>query len=618
MFPIFRLFESWVFPFKEAEELPRARSGFATLFFFVKQVKWPFLLMLVLGGVTALVEVSIFSFVGEIVDLLNTSTRETFLSSEAYFLIGMALVLVLLRPLVVFASALLEEQVITPGFFNLVRWQSHHELMRQSLGFFQDEFSGRLSAKVWQAGNSAGDFMVTLLQTTWYIAVYAIATLLLVGEMDWRLAAVTCVWLMLFSVLSYLFVPRIRSAARQMANSASGVSGHLVDTYTNIQTVKLFGSSSRENESLRTAYDKYIGKQLQFTRLLTGVRSLMSVMGGAMMVLIALTALWLWQGGFISTGEVAFALSLVLRLNLLLGRLMGQLNNLFRSYGSFQDSMDTIIKPVTLEDRADAIEMPRVQGAISFENVSFHYGKKGGILDDFSLSVQPGERIGIVGPSGAGKSTLVNLLLRFYDVEAGRILIDGLDVRDVTQQSLRQQFGMVAQDTSLLHRSVGDNVLYGKPEASDAEVKAALEQAHALEFVQGLKDKRDRSGLEAHVGERGVKLSGGQRQRLAIARVLLKDAPILVLDEATSALDSEVEAAIQDNLARLMEGKTVLAIAHRLSTISQMDRLIVLNEGKIVQQGTHDQLVAQEGGLYARLWQRQSDGFLDVDADVMS
>ncbi|NVK35453.1 MAG: ABC transporter ATP-binding protein [Rhodobacteraceae bacterium] len=618
MISFFRLFESWVSPFRNPPDLPVAKNGFELLFFFVKQVKWPFLVVLILGCCTALIEVSIFSFVGEIVDLLSEGARSSFLTTHFYTLSGMGLVLVLLRPLVAFLSALIEEQVIVPGFYNLVRWQSHQELMKQSLGFFQDDFSGRLSAKVWQSGQAAGDFLVTLLQTTWYITVYALATLLLIGHMDWRLGALVCVWLGLFSVLSYFFVPRVRAAAKRVANGASGVSGHLVDTYTNIQTVKLFGSTSDENRSLRSAFDRYLERLTSFTRLLTSVRTLMAMMGGTMMGAIAFLALWLWQGGQITTGEVAFALSLILRLNLLLGRLMSQLNNLFRSFGSFQDSMETVIKPVAVTDIENAQELGRVSGRIVFRNVSFHYGKANGIIEDFSLDVKAGERIGLVGPSGAGKSTLVNLLLRFYDVEAGEVLIDDRDVRSVTQQSLRNAVGLVTQDTSLMHRSVGDNILYGRPDASHDQLIAALKKAQALSFVEGLVDKAGRRGLEAHVGERGVKLSGGQRQRLAIARVLLKDAPILVLDEATSALDSEIEAAIQENLAALMQDKTVLAIAHRLSTIAHMDRLVVLDQGRIVQQGTHSDLLKQPEGLYARLWRRQSDGFLDFSSGAKS
>ncbi|MEP0232579.1 ABC transporter ATP-binding protein [Roseibium sp.] len=588
----------------------------AFLLYFVRQARWPFIAMLVLGGLTAGIEASIYTFIGQIVDILQAGERESFFETHGATLVGMAFVVLVVRALVAILTALVEEQSIVPGFFNLVRWQSHQRVMKQSLSYFQEDFSGRISAKVWQAGQAAGDFMSSLLQTVWYIAVYALTTLLLIGELDWRLGAAVGIWLIGFSFVARYFIPKVRAEAKRVANAGSGVSGRLVDTYTNIQTVKLFGTREGEEQGVLRTYDGFLSRLRVFTRTLTSVRSVMVSFSGLMIVIIAGMALSFWQQGLVSTGDVAFCLGLVLRLNLLLNRLMGQLNGLFRNIGTLQDSMELIVKPIDVLDAPSALELEVSSGAVSFENIRFHYGKAEGVIEQLSLRINPGERIGIVGPSGAGKTTLVNLLLRFYDLESGRVLIDGQDISQVSQQSLRSSIGLVTQDTSLLHRSIKENILYGRPDAGEEEMRKAAKRAHAMDFIEGLEDKKGRRGFAAHVGERGVKLSGGQRQRIAIARVLLKDAPILVLDEATSALDSEIEAAIQENLAELMSEKTVIAIAHRLSTIASMDRLIVMDKGEIVQQGTHKELLNEEEGLYFQLWSRQSGGFLSDINDV--
>ncbi|WP_417686541.1 ABC transporter ATP-binding protein [Roseibium sp.] len=610
MEPIFRLFERWIDPFVAGPGDGPPRGGFAFLFYFVNQCRWPFVVMLVLGGLTAGVEASIYTFIGTIVDLLQDGQRESFFEMHGSTLLIMAFVVLVVRACVAILTALVEEQTVVPGFFNLVRWQAHQQVMKQSLSYFHDDFSGRISAKVWQAGQAAGDFMTNLLQTVWYILVYALTTLLLVGNLDWRLGAAVVVWLVGFSIVARHFIPRVRAAAKQVANSGSAVSGRLVDTYTNIQTIKLFGSSEGEQQGVRSTYDAFMQRLMTFTRALTAVRSVMVTFSGLMIVVIAGLSLSFWQQGLVSTGDVAFCLGLILRLNLMLNRLMGQLNGLFRNMGTLQDSMEMIVKPISVRDAKDASELKIAAGGISFRKIGFHYGKTNGVIDELSLEIQSGERVGIVGPSGAGKTTLASVLLRLYDLERGQILIDGQDIAKVTQQSLRNAIGMVTQDTSLLHRSVRDNILYGRPDAGEEAVRAAARRAHALDFIEGLEDRRGRRGLDAHVGERGVKLSGGQRQRIAIARVLLKNAPILVLDEATSALDSEVEAAIQENLTELMTGKTVIAIAHRLSTIAAMDRLIVMDRGEIVQEGPHEVLLQDNSGLYAQLWARQSGGFL--------
>jgi ATP-binding cassette, subfamily B, multidrug efflux pump len=589
------------------------RGGFAFLYYFVSQVRWPFAAMLFLGGISAFVEVAIFNFLGTIVDLLDTSNRSTFFADHAWTLLGMAFVILVVKVLVNSLMALVEEQTVIPGFFNMVRWQSHQRLMRQSLSYFQDDLAGRLSQKVIQSGVSAGDFMISLLQVAWFIIVYAITTLVLVTELDIRLGAVVGLWLLCFAITAYVFIPRVRKKAKESAHSYSGVSGRLVDTYSNIQSVKLFGSIEKENSGGRSAFEAFIGTVQEVNRLITSVRITMTLVNGIMIIAIAALSMKIWQDGGISAGHVAFALSLILRLNILLNRLFNQLNGLFRNFGSLQDSMETIVKPILLVDKPEAPPLNISKGEVRFENIRFHYGKSDGVIDHMDLTIEPGERVGLVGPSGAGKTTLTSLLLRFYDVEAGRILIDGQDLRDVSQETLRRSIGMVTQDPSLLHRSIRENILYGRPDAGEEDLFAAARKAHALDFIEGLEDKKGRRGFDAFVGERGVKLSGGQRQRIAIARVLLKDAPILVLDEATSALDSEVEAAIQENLQGLMAGKTVIAIAHRLSTIAAMDRLIVMNNGRVVQEGSHEVLLSQENGLYAQLWHRQSGGFLKTE-----
>ncbi|WP_417676528.1 ABC transporter ATP-binding protein [Roseibium sp.] len=610
MTPIFRLFESWLDPFQPAPDAPMPKGGMAFLLHFVRQAKWPLFLTLVFGGLSAGIEASVYAFIGAIVDMMQTGDRATFFQDHGRVLLGMLFVVLVARAFVAIMNSLLEEQVIVPSFFNLVRWQAHQQVMNQSLAYFHDELSGRLSQKVWQAGQAAGDFMVSLLQVAWYIAVYALTTIFLIADLDWRLGAIVVVWLGVFVVAARHFVPRVRQEAKKVAHAGSGVTGRLVDTYTNIQTVKLFGSGQEENRGALAAFGHFLHQLKRFTRVLTTIRMVMNILNGVMISLVAALALTLWQQSAISTGGVAFTLGLVLRMHFLLNRLFGQLNGLFRNIGTIQDSAETIVKPVAVRDAPDASDLVITKGRIAFEGVQFHYGKAGGVIDHLDLTIEPGERVGLVGPSGAGKTTMTSLLLRFYDPEAGRITIDGTDIASVTQQSLRQNIGMVTQDTSLLHRSVGENIRYGRPTASDEEIRQAARRAHALDFIETLEDRQGQRGFDALVGERGVKLSGGQRQRVAIARVLLKNAPILVLDEATSALDSEVEAAIQANLQELMAGKTVIAIAHRLSTIAQMDQLVVMDKGAIVQQGSHDVLLRDRGGLYAQLWQRQSGGFL--------
>lgn len=616
-----RLFENWISPFARAADLRPPSGTWAFVWFYVRQAKLPFVMMAVFGGAVAMLEAALFWFVGRLVDLLDTVPKEAgwdgLIAAHGYELLAMALIVLAGRFVVVTVGALVEEQVIVLNFFNLVRWQAYAHVARQSLSFFQNDFSGRIVTKVWSAGQSTGDLLTSLLQVVWFMVIYTASTMALVAQLDWRLAAIIATWIAVFLVLARIFVPRIRRHAKETAEAASMLNGRMVDSYSNIQTLKLFGRERQNDHYIRAGFDRFQATLTPFARLLTGVRSSLAMLSGAMILMIGALSVDLWFSGAITAGGVAFTLGLVLRLNMLLGRMMTQLNGIMRNIGTIQNSAELISRPIELTDKPDARELKVESPEIRFEDVSFHYGRKKGAIDHLTLTIRPGEKVGIVGRSGAGKSTLVNLLLRFYDVEDGRILIDGQDISTVTQESLRSQIGMVTQDTALLHRSIRDNIVFGREDAGEDMLRKAAERAEALDFIERLEDQRGRKGFDAHVGERGVKLSGGQRQRIAIARVMLKDAPILVLDEATSALDSEVEAAIQSNLDRLMQGKTVLAIAHRLSTIAALDRLVVMDKGRIIEEGTHSELVAS-GGLYAELWARQSGGFLhthDNEAD---
>ena len=580
----------------------------------VRQIRPLILAVMAVGVLAALVEVALFAFLGQLVDLMREAeSPEAFFAEHAWLLAWMGFVALIGRPLVFGLHALIINQGITAGFTNLVRWQTHRYVLRQSLGFFQNDFAGRVANKIMQTGPSMRESVIQVVDALWFTSLYALAALVLFADADWRLIVPLVLWLAAFVWALAHFVPRIKDSAAVMSEARSTLAGRIVDSYTNIMTVKLFAHADREDGYAKEAIDDHTRKFEAQLRLITGMEFVIWGMNSVLITATGVLALWLWGQGAISLGAIALALGLVIRIVNMSGWVMWVLTSIFENIGTVQEGMETIAQPYGVVDAPAAAPLAVQRGEIVYDDVTFHYGKGAGVIESLSLTIRPGEKVGLVGRSGAGKSTLVNLLLRFYDVEGGRILIDGQDVAEVTQESLRAQIGLVTQDTSLMHRSILANILYGNTDAGRVEAERAAAKAHADGFIPDLQDAAGRRGYDAHVGERGVKLSGGQRQRIAIARVLLKDAPILVLDEATSALDSEIEAAIQEQLENLMAGKTVIAIAHRLSTIAAMDRLVVMDQGRIVEAGSHGELLAH-GGLYAQLWQRQSGGFIAHEA----
>ncbi len=553
-------------------------------------------------------------FIGRLVSLMEAEDRMAAVREQWPLLAGMVALVLVARPLVLLADISIRHMLLIPGATRLIRWQSHWHVIRQSWPFFQNDFAGRIANRVMQTAHALRESVMASIRAVWYIGAYGVIAYALMASADWRLGVPTLAWFAGYLVFLWYFVPRMRDLARASSEFRSLVMARVVDSYTNILTVKLFARLADEDAYVRESVDQHYAAMRRHMKLITQFHFCLTAMNAALLVSTATVGIWLWAHGAVSAGIVASALPLAWQLSNVAGWVSWEVTSIFENVGVVQEGMQTIAVPHSGVDKPGARPLEVSRGEIRFESVTFGYGRSdvAPVLEDLSMEIRPGERVGLVGRSGAGKSTVVNLLLRFFDVEKGRILVDGQDIAHVTQESLRAAVGMVTQDTSLLHRSIAANIRYGRPHASDAEVVAAAKKAQAHDFVLGLRDWRGNTGYEAHVGERGVKLSGGQRQRIALARVILKDAPILVLDEATSALDSEVELAIQEQLLGLMEGKTVIAIAHRLSTIARMDRLIVLEQGRIVESGTHEELL-RLGGHYEKLWRHQSGGFLADD-----
>ncbi|MBU9831492.1 ABC transporter ATP-binding protein [Rahnella rivi] len=609
---LFRRFERMIDIFREAPGGEPPDKVFPFYLYYLRQV-WPsFAVLLVVGLVASLIEVSLFSYLSQIIDLTKDTPPGSFFSEHMGELLWMAAVAMILRPVFFGLNDLLVHQTLTPGMTSMIRWQNHKYVLRQSLNFFQSDFAGRIAQRIMQTGSSLRDSAVQMVDAIWHVVIYAASALFLFAEADWRLMIPLIIWIFCYAICLWFFVPRVKQRSVESSEARSKLMGCIVDGYTNISTLKLFAHTDLEQQYAREAITEQTYKTQLAGRLLTGMAFAITTLNGLLIVSSTGLALWLWTQSLISVGAIALATGLVIRIVNMSGWIMWVVNGIFENIGTVQDGLHTIAQPLTVTDKPQAKGLKVDQGAIHFDHIDFNYGKGARVIQNLDLAIRPGEKIGLIGPSGAGKSTLVNLLLRLYDIDGGRILIDQQDIAGVTQQSLRAQIGMITQDTSLLHRSIRDNLLYGRPGATDEELQLAIRQARADEFIPQLYDSQGRTGLDAHVGERGVKLSGGQRQRIAIARVLLKNAPILIMDEATSALDSEVEAAIQESLETLMGGKTVIAIAHRLSTIAKMDRLVVLEKGQIVEVGNHAELLAH-GGLYARLWQHQTGGFVGMD-----
>lgn len=601
---MFRWFENRIdaFPKKQPQVPPRGIVAFCSHHC---AGLWPwFILMAIATAAVAGIEVAMFGVLGDMVDWLNTSQKEGFFAREWPLLAGLSFLVLLALPFANTISILLLHQTITTNFPMRIRWNLHRYLLGQSMQYFESDFAGRISTKLMQTSMAVRETLIKLFEITNYVLVYAIGTLILVTAADWRFIIPFAAWIVSYGAILYYFVPRLRKSAESLADARSSMTGRIVDAYANINTVKLFSYNGGEENFAREGLESFQSHSYHQLRLASWVSICIYTSNCLLIFAVGALGVILWQNSLIAVGSIAITLGLALRLKSMAQWVIWEISALFENIGTVADGIQSFTKERAIEDKPHAPALTVKKGAIRFEDVGFHYGKGTGVIEHFNLEIKPGEKVGIIGRSGAGKSTLVNLLLRFYDVEKGRILIDGQNIADVTQESLRHVIGMVTQDTSLLHRSIRDNILYGRPNATEEELVRAVKNAQADGFIPSLQDHYGRRGFDAYVGERGARLSGGQRQRIAISRVILKNAPILILDEATSALDSEAESVIQQNLDQLMEGKTVLAIAHRLSTIAAMDRLIVMDKGAIAEMGTHEELLTK-GGLYAKLWQKQ-------------
>ncbi|EGQ7828040.1 multidrug ABC transporter ATP-binding protein [Vibrio parahaemolyticus] len=611
---MFKRFEGFTEPFPKSTPDQPPSGIFAFLRHYTRGYEKPLIIMSLMSTIVAIVEVMLFGAMGQLVDWLSTSNPETFLQDNRANLIFYGVLLLVVMPLLVVIYSLLVHQTLLGNYPMSIRWLAHRYLLNQSLNFYQDDFAGRVATKVMQTSLAVRETVMKSMDVFVYVTVYFTSMVVMLAAADWRLMIPMIVWLLVYIAIQIYFVPKLKDVASEQADARSTMTGRIVDSYTNIQTVKLFSHSQRETQYAEQGMKGFLNTVYRQMRLVTGFDVAVEISNYILVFSVAALSIYLWLDSAISVGAIAIAVSLALRVNGMSMWIMWEVGALFENMGTVVDGMKTLSKPIDIQDKPNAKDLVVSQGGIQFDNVSFHYGENKGVINHLNLDIKPGEKVGLVGRSGAGKSTLVNLLLRFHDVEEGNIKIDGQNIADVTQDSLRSKIGMVTQDTSLLHRSIRDNILYGNPTASEDELLKATKQAHAHEFIETLTDPFGNVGYDAQVGERGVKLSGGQRQRIAISRVLLKDAPLLVLDEATSALDSEVEAAIQESLNELMQGKTVIAIAHRLSTIAQMDRLIVLDKGNVVEQGSHQELIAHNG-IYAQLWAHQTGGFLGEELD---
>ena len=614
---MFGFFERGINPFPPEDAGKPPDTVYAFCRFYTKGLEPWLILMALLTAILAVAEALLFGVLGKVVDWLALSDPETFLEQSWLSLVAMTVFLLGLFPVLTAAHSLVLQQTLYGNFPMRVRWMMHRYLLKQSYAYFQNEFSGRIATKVMQTALAVREVVIKVLDVMIFVVVYLVTTMTLIAGADPILCLPLLGWIVLYGILQHHFIPQLRRISTRQADARSLMTGRIVDSYTNILTLKLFSNGGRESDYARQAMGEFLGTVHPQMRLVTALTVSLWTLNVLLIFSTTTLGINLWLQGAITPGAIAIVLSLAIRLTGMSHWIMWEFGNLFENIGVVQDGINSVSVEQTVVDEPDAKELQVKRGEIEFRNVGFSYRNpsnrdKKEVFNGLDLCIEAGEKVGIVGRSGAGKSSLVSLLMRFYDVQEGNIFIDGNNIAGAKQESLRKNIAFVTQDTSLLHRSVRENILFGKPDASESEMLEAAEQAQANEFILGLKDVAGRVGYDAHVGERGVTLSGGQRQRIAIARVILKDAPILVLDEATSALDSEVEASIQENLGRLMRGKTVIAIAHRLSTISALDRLIVLDKGQIVEQGTHKHLIAMEG-IYAQLWNHQSGGFLGFE-----
>ncbi len=595
------------FPTHETEKPPKSLFGFCR--FYTRGFEVPLVLMAILSALIAISEVALLRYLGELVDILANQDRETFWQDQGDRIENMLILVVIIMPTLGFLHSMIMHQSLLGNYPMSIRWLIHRYLLKQAVGFFQRDFAGRVATKVMQSALAVRETVMKLLDVLVYISVYFISMIWMMGESDLILMLPILIWLVLYIFIQLYFIPKMKQVATVQADARSIMTGRIVDSYTNISTVKLFAHSQRELDYAESSMKGFLKTVYRQMRMVTCLLLSVDAINYLLLISIAATSIMLWLDASVTIGAIAVGISIALRVQGMSKWIMWEVSSLFENIGTVVDGMNTISNDVEVKDVKNAKALEIQQGAIEFSKVHFNYNEEKSVFNDLELNIKPGEKVGIVGRSGSGKSTLVNLLLRFYDVNSGHIRIDGQDISQVEQESLRKHIGMITQDTSLLHRSIKENILYGDPTASMDDVIAAATQAHAHDFIQELKDESGNKAYDVEVGERGVKLSGGQRQRVAIARVLLKNAPILIMDEATSALDSEVESAIQENLDALMDGKTVIAIAHRLSTIAALDRLIVMDQGQVIEQGSHQELL-ELNGVYAKLWQHQTGGFL--------